>query len=136
MSDGGVTLEWDDDAEERLRALARKKMLAIVQLYERILQGLFRTTKHGRRYRRGNKSHTASAKGEPPAIDSGRLTRSVVHEITEESNGVVRGTVGSTIRDPNYPQILEYVKDRPAWIPAIQMTQARLNEVLNEERDG
>lgn len=54
----------------------------------------------GREYARGKKTHVASAPGEPPAVDTGRLRNSISH-----------GTVGGVMRVGTgviYARALEY----------------------------
>jgi HK97 gp10 family phage protein len=49
--------------------------------------------KTGREYRRGNKTHIASAPGESPAVDTGQLTNSVQWEQTADASAVVGSNV-------------------------------------------
>jgi phage gpG-like protein len=49
----------------------------------------FADSKTGRKYRRGKKTHTASAPGEAPAVDTGQLTNSVQWEMTGDTSAVV-----------------------------------------------
>lgn len=46
-------------------------------VYEGFVKTSMNKTKHGRTYRRGQKSHTASAPGEAPAIDYGLVLNSI-----------------------------------------------------------
>lgn len=46
-----------------------------------IVNSMFRDAKTGRKYKRGRKTHQASAPGETPAVDTGELARSIVYEI-------------------------------------------------------
>lgn len=55
----------------------------------------------GRLYRRGKKTHRASAPGQPPAVDTGRLRSSVGHE----RRGLLEYRVGAGV---DYAPILEY----------------------------
>ena len=77
--------------------------------------------KSGRLYarKRGegfSRSHRASAKGEAPASDSGRMSRSL--EVIKKSSLEAMITT-----DLGYPVILETEKNRPLW-------QATLDEML------
>ncbi len=57
------------------------------RVYEGFVKTSMNTTKHGRTYRRGGKSHTASAPGEAPAIDYGLLINSI--GVEREGNDAV-----------------------------------------------
>lgn len=50
----------------------------------------------GRASKRGGKIHRASAPGEPPAVDTGRLRSSITHDVQVQGNEVV-GLVGTNI---------------------------------------
>ena len=49
----------------------------------------FADSKSGRTYKRGKKTHIASAPGEAPAVDYGQLTNSVQWELSAELSAVV-----------------------------------------------
>jgi len=82
-------------------------------------------------YTRGGVSHQASAPGEAPASDTGRLAGS----ITFDKTGPMSATVGS---DLVYAAALEFgsgrIDPRPAWVPAIEKITpkyiARLEKAL------
>ena len=64
-----------------------------------------------------NRTHTASAPGEAPATDTGRLASSVNYK----KDGAMSATVGSEIV---YAAMLEFgtsrIAPRPAWVPAVE----------------
>jgi len=72
----------------------------------------------GRTYQRGGVSHQASAPGESPATDTGRLANSVTFDKVAQMSA----TVGS---DLVYAAVLEFGSDRidprPAWVPAVEL---------------
>ena len=74
----------------------------------------------------GKKGHHPSLPGNAPAPDTGKLMRSITHEVREE-NGEVVGVVGSTLRNPDYPKFLEFgtskMKPRPWLSTAIEKSQ-------------
>jgi phage gpG-like protein len=82
-------------------------------------------------YAKGSVSHQASAPGEAPASDTGRLAGS----ITFDKTGPMSATVGS---DLVYAAALEFgsgrIDPRPAWVPAIEKITpkyiARLEKAL------
>src|SRR5262245_62766200 len=51
----------------------------------------FAQPKSGRVYKRGNRTHTASAPGEAPAIDTGFLANSIQTEFPNLTTGIVSG---------------------------------------------
>lgn len=76
----------------------------------------FKQPKHGLTYQRGSKTHTSSAEGEAPAIDTGVLMSSI--QVTNESAYTSTVTVGS-----EYGAYLEFgtkrMGARPFVVPAI-----------------
>ena len=95
-------------------------------------------------YKRGGKTHIASAPGYPPRKDSGDLANSFEIDINS-----LQGTVeiGSTIKDPDYPKFLEEGVDwwssettvnllpRPYMQPALtKLTPTIENKVMNAIR--
>src|SRR5262245_47156379 len=82
----------------------------------------FNEPKTGRQYRRpSGAKYTASAPGEPPAIRTGALERSISEPNVQESPGEV---VGQIVIGADYAVGLEYgrarVAPRPFVIPAIE----------------
>lgn len=71
-----------------------------------------------------NRRHRASAEGEPPATDTGRLVSSIY--FTRER---LSATVGSKLA---YAYHLEFgtrrIKPRPAWVPAVENARPKFNE--------
>ena len=47
----------------------------------------FQGAKSGKTYTRGSKTHTSSAPGQSPAVDTGTLRRSVGHEVLASAQG-------------------------------------------------
>lgn len=60
----------------------------ILDLRNRMLVS-FTTPKHGERYKRGGKSHQASAPGEAPAVDFGTLQNSIIPEFPSPTLGIL-----------------------------------------------
>ena len=81
----------------------------------------FAKPKSGRTYKRGNRVHVASARGEAPAIDTGFLANSIQTEFPNPTLGIV--TVGA-----EYGQVLEEILDRPFVRPSIEATIEELNK--------
>ena len=73
--------------------------------------------KHGMTYRRGQKTHTASAPGEAPAIDTGNLVNSVREDFPADLTGMV-------FTNTQYGAYLEFgthrMAARPWLVPAAE----------------
>lgn len=89
--------------------------------------------KSGRTYKRGNVLHRASAPGEAPASDTGRLANSINSE-------VIRGTLEAVVRAGNgvvkYARMLEFgtisIAARPFFQPAAEKNRAWIVDRLNK----
>ena len=105
-----VVLKTITDLAVTTQALARK--------------GIQGGPKSGRTYRRGNVSHQASAPGQYPATDTGRLASSVQFELP--SPGSMTAVVGTNIM---YGPMLEFGTSRMAARPWLMpsFTQAKIN---------
>lgn len=87
--------------------------------------------KSGRVYKRGNVTHHASAPGEPPATDTGRLVNSINSYLNAGENEAFvtagRGTV-------NYAPMLEFgtwkMPARPFMLPALEQCRAWISDRL------
>ena len=79
-----------------------------------IVKGYNKGPATGEVYQRGNISHQASAPGEAPMTDTGRLASSVVYEQTSDLSAEVSTKV-------KYGAWLEYgtryIAPRPLWLP-------------------
>lgn len=92
-----------------------------------------RGPKSGRQYRRGSRTHQASAPGQPPAVDLGQLINSIqVENVTDLTSKVGTNT--------EYAMALEYgsrrIRPRPVWRPVIEKMRkpfiAALTHVLRQ----
>lgn len=73
----------------------------------------------GRIYIRGGKVHRASAPGEPPAVDTGRLRSSITHEVKIQGNEV-SGLVGTNVEYAKYLELgTNKMAARPFLRPAV-----------------
>jgi HK97 gp10 family phage protein len=118
---GGRFERFDDKIKAALRrGLTAWGLLAVAKAKELIIRG----PKTGRIYiRGGNVTHRASAPGEPPANDTGRLVASIRYELTSS------GTVLRVFAGTEYAAMLEFgtskMSARPFLRRAIEETQAR-----------
>lgn len=94
---------------------------------------------NGRVYTRGpgrnlSATHQASAPGEPPATDTGRLVSSLVWRM--DGDGAL---IGSTVRTPPYPMFLEFgtrnMEARPFMRPALDAHRQAYLDRLKDIHD-
>lgn len=127
-----------DEFTKSLDEIIRKKILKLAQRYERILQGLFRTAKHGRIYTHGSVEHRASAPGEAPAIDTAALAKGVTHSDPQKTNGEWSIDFGESIESgrAEIAAMLEWgtskIEARPAWRPALEQLKQESEAALKE----
>ena len=92
----------------------------------RIISGIQKGPKTGRVYEKYNprRTHRASAPGQPPATDTGRLVGSIYYDIDP-----MTATVGSRLV---YAQYLEFgtrkMAARPIWIPVANSEGDKLRD--------
>lgn len=84
----------------------------------------------------GKKGHHPSLPGNPPAVDTGTLRRSITYEVDE--NNLV-GYVGSNLKNPPYGAYLEFgttkdgkqiIKPRPWLKPATEKSMEKIKEIM------
>ena len=112
---------WSEDAKSRLADAINATGL---EVRGEIVRAYQRGAASGRVYRKykPNRTHRASAPGEPPATDTGRIASSVTFAQSDR----FAGTVGSVVA---YAAYLEFgtlrIAKRPAWLPAIEAIRPR-----------
>ncbi len=91
----------------------------------------------GRIYPRGKKRvHQASAPGEPPAVDMGRLRSSIGHDETRVLGEVISIRVGTNV---DYATPLEYgapskgILPRPFMRPALEESKPEMSSAVTAE---
>jgi hypothetical protein len=93
-----------------------KLIRTVAFVVEAEIKKLMTLPKHGRRYRRGTRSHTASAPGEAPAVDTGFLINTIKTTIKSDTEAVIEIPA-------EYAEGLEFgtsrVEARPFARPAI-----------------
>lgn len=94
---------------------------------------LLSTPGTGRVYRRrGGRTHRASAPGQPPAVDTGKLRASYGWNTGKDPQGFFVD-VGTSLK---YAPMLEYgtrrMKPRPALRPAVEQVSNRIPELIAE----
>lgn len=105
-----------------LNAVIKREAFTIERDMKQSMQG----GGNGRIYYRRGKAHQASSPGDPPAVDTGHLRRSI-H--TEASDTVLTGIARVHI-DAEYAAYLEYgtrkMQPRPYVKPAVEKSRVRL----------
>ena len=94
---------------------------AIVSISARPSQGIT--------YRRGNKTHMASAPGDAPNTDTGNLVRHIA--ISHVKGSKVAYVYDDT--EDGYGAILELLKDRPWLRPALEAKKDRLEPNIRQQ---
>lgn len=96
-----------------------------------VIKAISRSPATGKTYRKysPNRTHRASAPGEPPASDTGRLANSIVFK----DEGRLAVSVGS---DVVYASYLEFgtsrMAPRPAWTPAVENERKAFQQRISE----
>lgn len=96
-------------------------------------------TDPNRAYYTHNKNipHHPSIAGNPPAVDTGTLRRSITYKVDEAEK---TGYVGSTIKNPPYGVYLEYgtsrMKPRPWLRPALEKSLPKIKEYFLKALKG
>ena len=117
------------------RAVGSSAMVVRGEAVSSILSG----NKSGRAYRRGGKTHIASAAGQAPANDSGTLASSISIDVDVERNAVV-GKITAYADDGsggNYGKHLEFgtqkMAARPFMQPALRKSKRKINQIFKRE---
>lgn len=98
----------------------RERVINYTVLIQReIVRTMTEDPKTGRFYRRSGRWHQASAAGESPAVDSGRLVNSI-RSALHVNNGTYQGQVFTSV---SYAKYLEHgtsqMAKRPAFAPSL-----------------
>lgn len=113
---------------ERVRqALASSIVRGTEGVREEAISLILDTPKTGRIYRRRSIEHRASAPGEPPASDTGRLVNSIR---TDYDFGSLRGTVEAST---DYAAYLEFGTSRMAARPYMRPALARRAKQIEDD---
>ena len=134
-----IRLEGSEQLQRELRRLsgdlreeAGKAVLATaIEMRADIVKSIQRGPASGRTYKKSNptRTHTASAPGQPPMSDTGRLANS----ITFDRLGDLTASVGSAL---NYAPWLEYgtsrMAARPFFRPAVERMRPKYIGKLEE----
>lgn len=107
----------------------------VMDTHENAVDGIQRGPKTGRIYRRGTVTHQASAPGQYPASDTGRLASNVRFELP--SGGNMTGRVGTNIQ---YGAYLEFgtsrMEARPWLLPSFEKAKVGVEKELKAKLEG
>jgi hypothetical protein len=117
-------LQWRGEAFERARAAELERAMgAVAAAGEAELKVILSTPGAGREYPRGKTvTHKASAPGDPPAPDTGRLRASVSHEVVRSGADIIARVSDNT----QYALALELGTEKIAPRPALRPLLPRL----------
>ena len=97
------------EMEQNASIVVRTAAYRVEQISKASMSG----PKHGRLYVRGRKSHRASAPGEPPAVDTGKLKNAIFTEMVTPLRARVTANT-------EYARILEMHRNRKFFTPALK----------------
>ena len=107
----------------------------VMDTHANAVDGIQRGPKTGHIYRRGTVTHQASAPGQYPASDTGRLASNVRFELP--SGGNMTGRVGTNIQ---YGAYLEFgtsrMEARPWLLPSFEKAKANVEKELKAKLEG
>lgn len=124
-------IDWNDQAVvARVRAAAMQGVVRATELVRNeALRLVMQTEKTGRLYRRGGVTHQASAPGEPPASDTGRLVGSITTFYDQDK------LTGIVSANTEYAPFLEYgtakMEPRPFMRPALANKSEEVTALVN-----
>jgi hypothetical protein len=119
-------LDWN--GEQRLsdveKATIKRIETAAIQIQSAVKADMQAST-GGRRYKRPARTHVASRPGEPPAVDTGTLVRSVQID-RSESRSKLRVFVGTGLKYAVYlAKGTGRMAPRPVWVPVLRRLRRR-----------
>jgi len=129
---------YGEEFERELDKIIKAKLLKIIYRLERIIQGLFRTPKSGRVYKRGGRTHKAAGPEEPPAIDTAALSKSITHADPMKQGDVWSIDFGVS-QEGGRAQIaehLEYGTSKMAEHPFFRPALAQLQQEVDQDLAG
>ena len=106
------------------REIARAVQATALEIRGDIVKRYQRGPKTGKQYTRGNVTHQASAPGEAPATDTGRLASATEYSMTGKLSAEVSNSV---IYGPMLEFGTQSIEPRPAWRPAVADATPKFN---------
>ena len=119
-----------DAPEVNIRRALVKSGLAV---RETAVKSIGQSPKTGRTYKKGSVVRIASAAGEPPATDTGRLANSIYHDVEKRGRELI-GIVGSGV---DYAIHLEFgtskMAARPFLQPALRQNAKTITNIFKKQ---
>lgn len=116
----------EDYSDDVLHELRKAVDATGIMIRSSIVKKIQRSAATGRQYGK----HRASAPGEPPATDTGRLASSITFDASAKT-GKIEAEVKSIV---NYAAYLEYgtrkMAKRPSWLPSIEEEKPKFRKRL------
>lgn len=128
-----MVVKWNGARlSKKMRVAAMRGVVRATELVRKeAISLILNTAKSGRVYVRGDVEHQASAPGEPPASDTGRLVNSI-KTVYDTKN--LYGKVVTTVA---YGQYLEFgtqtIEPRPFLRPALANTRKQIKRIIKQE---
>jgi HK97 gp10 family phage protein len=122
-----------DEALSELRQRAEPKVLQSLLHLTGAAKRMLSRPGRGRIYVKGRVTHQASAPGDAPAVDTGRLRASITHDGPHVTGDTIRGEWGTNVE---YAAALEYgtrhIAPRPYMRPAEEAEQSAVDAILGD----
>jgi len=122
-------------------AITQRLGQGAIDIRNTIIMSMRNTPKTGKHYRRGKKTHIASSPGNPPAIDSGELVRSIMFDVRkmEIEVGVEGGApyaeyleAGTHMFSPEHLLTSKKMEPRPFLGPAVEKHHKEIIDDIGE----
>jgi HK97 gp10 family phage protein len=109
---------------DEMKNAVEKVIVKYTLRIEREIKSKLSTPGSGQTYQRGGVQHQASAPGEPPATDRGRLRASIHHVLTAIAQDIASGKIIAGDAEVEYASYLEFgtadIDPRPFMRPALE----------------
>lgn len=129
-----MTIKWTLDPETHgivaVLDAAEKALQRTVLALEGFLKAILTGQRHGRAYKRGKRTHVASAPGEPPATDTGFLRNSI--QSSPKVKRTAQQVVGEVGIGAEYAEFLEKGTRRMKPRPFVERTLREKEKPLFE----
>jgi len=100
-------------------SITKELVIGANDIRNTIILSMKNTLKTGRSYKRGEKKHIASSPGNPPAIDSGELIRSIFYDVRKTEMEVEVGNLAGAPYGRFLEEGTEKMEARPWLAPAV-----------------
>ena len=132
---------FQDRLEKRIVTNPEKHIKHLVQRSASLVEGEAKKSiasgnKSGRTYMRGGKPHTASAAGEAPATDTGKLIEGITTKVKTEGTKVIGQIIANSFNVTPYAKDLEFgttnMRPRPYMQPALEKNRPQIKRIFKK----